>query len=76
MEDTLLTSTHWGVYDVHVEDGRVARILPFDKDPDPSPIGQSLVDGVTAPARIRRPAVRKGYLESGPASRDKRGAEF
>ena len=71
----MLTSTHWGVYDVVVEDGRVARVLPFAHDPDPSPIGQSLVDGVTAPARILRPAVRKGYLENGPASRERRGAE-
>ena len=72
---TMLTSTHWGVYDVVVENGQIARVLPFDRDPDPSPIGQSLVDGVTAPSRIRRPAVRRGYLESGPASRGRRGAE-
>ena len=71
----MLTSTHWGVYDVVVEDGRILRVVPFDRDPDPSPIGQSLVDGVTAPARIRYPAVRKSYLQHGPRSRDKRGAE-
>jgi len=71
----LLTSTHWGVYDVRVENGRIAEILPFDKDPDPSPIGQSLVDGITAPARVLRPAIRRGYLESGPSSRERRGTE-
>src|SRR5687768_5738815 len=71
----MLTSTHWGVYDIVVEDSRVARVLPFAHDPDPSPIGQSLVDGVTAPARVLRPAVRKGYLEKGPASRERRGRD-
>ena len=72
----MLTSTHWGVYDVVVESGDIARIVPFDKDPDPSPIGQSLLGTVTGPVRIPRPAVRKSYLESGPAApREKRGAE-
>ncbi|HUP96220.1 MAG TPA: molybdopterin-dependent oxidoreductase [Burkholderiales bacterium] len=72
----MLTSTHWGVYDVVVERGDIARIVPFDKDPDPSPIGQSLLGTVTGPVRIRRPAVRRSYLESGPdAPREKRGAE-
>ena len=72
----MLTSTHWGVYDVHVDDGRIVGITPFDRDPDPSPIGQSLPAAVTGPTRIRRPAVRKSCLEQGPGSaRDRRGAE-
>src|SRR4051812_17839865 len=72
----MLTSTHWGAYDVTVHDGKIVGITPFSRDPDPSPIGQSLAEGVTAPCRIRRPAVRKSYLEQGPgAARDKRGAE-
>ena len=72
----MLTSTHWGVYDVTVEAGAVTRVTPFDKDPDPSPIGQSLIGTVTGPVRIRRPAVRKSWLEGGPeAARDLRGAE-
>src|SRR3954469_4713032 len=73
---TMLTSTHWGVYDVHVERGEIARITPFAHDPDPSPIGQSLVGTVTGPVRVRRPAIRKSWLERGPgASTEKRGAE-
>jgi biotin/methionine sulfoxide reductase len=72
----MLTSTHWGVYDVTADAGRITRIAPFDKDPDPSPIGQSLVAAVTGPARVRQPAVRKSYLEQGSgAATDKRGAE-
>ena len=72
----MLTSTHWGVYDVTADAGRITRIAPFDKDPDPSPIGQSLADAVTGPTRVREPAVRKSYLENGPgAAAAKRGAE-
>jgi biotin/methionine sulfoxide reductase len=72
----VLTSTHWGVYDVTVERGEVTRVEPFAHDPDPSPIGLSLVGTVTGPVRIRRPAVRKSYLEGGPgAARHLRGAE-
>ena len=72
----MLTSTHWGVYDVTVEGGRITRIAPFDKDPDPSPIGQSLPGAVTGPLRVRHPAVRKSYLERGPGTaNEKRGAE-
>jgi biotin/methionine sulfoxide reductase len=72
----MLTSTHWGVYDVEVEHGEIVRVLPFDKDPDPSPIGQSLQGTVTGPTRIRRPAVRKSYLEGGPGTAtERRGAD-
>jgi len=72
----MLTSTHWGVYDIAVENGEITRVVPFQADPDPSPIGQSLLGTVTGPTRVRRPAVRRSYLEGGPGtSRDKRGAE-
>ena len=71
----MLTSTHWGVYDVTVENGEIAKVTPFDRDPDPSPIGQSL-HAITGPVRVRHPAVRKSYLEGGPGTaRHKRGAE-
>jgi biotin/methionine sulfoxide reductase len=72
----MLTSTHWGVYDVHVERGEIARVDPFVHDPDPSPIGQSLVGAVTGPVRVRRPAIRRSWLEHGPgAATEKRGCE-
>jgi biotin/methionine sulfoxide reductase len=72
----VLTSTHWGVYDVTVENGEITRVSPFGKDPDPSPLGLSLRGTVTGPMRIRRPAVRRSYLEGGAgASRHLRGAE-
>lgn len=71
----MLTSTHWGVYDITTENGTIKRIAPFERDPDPSPIGQSLT-AITGPVRVRHPAVRKSYLEGGAgAARNKRGAE-
>jgi biotin/methionine sulfoxide reductase len=64
------------VYDVDVQNGDVVRVVPFEHDPDPSPIGQSLIGTVTGPMRVRRPAVRKSYLKGGPGtSSHLRGAE-
>ena len=65
-----LTSTHWGTYRVQTENGRVAALTGFEEDTDPSPIGQGLVDTVDDALRIRRPMVRRGWLERGPGSAD------
>jgi biotin/methionine sulfoxide reductase len=76
MNAPLLTSTHWGVYEVEVDAGRVTRLKPFAHDPDPSPIGDSIPAALTSPARILRPAIRKSWLEGGPGTRTQgRGAE-
>jgi biotin/methionine sulfoxide reductase len=72
---TVPTASHWGSYDVDVVDGRIAAVRPAADDPDPSPIGQSFVDGVDHPCRIRTPMVRAGYLDQGPESRAQRGRE-
>ena len=69
------TAAHWGGYEIETRAGRIARVIPFTEDPDPSPIGQSFLDAVDHPTRVRAPMVRKGWLEAGPASRDRRGAE-
>ena len=62
----LLTSTHWGTYEVTARNGRIEAVRPFALDPDPSPIGNSLRDALTHPVRVLRPMVRKGWLENGP----------
>jgi biotin/methionine sulfoxide reductase len=69
------TVTHWGAYGVEVEGGRVVAMRPFEGDPDPSPIGSGMPDALDDSCRIRTPAVRKGWLERGPASREGRGRE-
>ncbi|MEK9558890.1 MAG: molybdopterin-dependent oxidoreductase, partial [Alphaproteobacteria bacterium] len=61
-----MTSTHWGTYEVELKDGRVARLTPFSEDGDPSPIGPPIADLLDHPTRIKRPAIRRGWLENGP----------
>ena len=64
----LLTSSHWGTYEVRVEDGRVVELVDFAKDDDPSPIGHGLVDVLDDDLRITSPMVRKSWLEGGPGT--------
>src|SRR5579871_3941981 len=75
MSTTRYVTTHWGVYKPRVQDGRVVAMDAAEFDPAPSTIGSSMVDGITAPARVRRPAIRKGFLRHGAATRDRRGRD-
>ncbi|MDU3717101.1 MAG: molybdopterin-dependent oxidoreductase [Klebsiella michiganensis] len=70
-----LTVMHWGTWQVQARDGNIETVTPVPWDKNPSRIGQSLPDAVTSKTRIRRPAVRAGYLQNGPASREGRGKE-
>lgn len=70
-----LTVMHWGTWQVQARDGKIDAVTPVPWDKNPSRIGQSLPDAVTSKTRIRRPAVRAGYLQNGPASREGRGKE-
>lgn len=63
MGKTHPTSTHWGAYNIHVDNGRISDVTPSSLDPDPSPIGRSLIESVTHPVRIEQPMVRRGWLE-------------
>lgn len=65
---------HWGAYQIESYAGVIEAVRPFADDPDPSPIGNSLVD--VAKCRVLRPAVRRGWLEHGPhPARANRGRE-
>lgn len=76
MSTPLLTSMHWGVYEVERETGRVTGLRPFAHDPDPSPIGSAVAAAVTGPTRVRRPAVRRSLIEHGPgAAPERRGID-
>ena len=72
-----LTTAHWGVYEVEYDDdGKAVKLHPFSKDPDPSPIGLHMLSDEVARLRVRRPAVRKSWLENGPgANPERRGQE-
>ncbi len=69
------TGTHFGVFEVVKESSKPPRLVPPEFDPDPTPIMQSFGELLTSPLRIHRPAVRKGYLANGPASREQRGSD-
>ena len=72
----MLTSTHWGAYEVSTRDGRVTGLSPFAEDRDPSPIGPPIAELLDHPTRIRHPAVRRGWLDHGPApAKGGRGSE-
>ena len=60
---TVLTSSHWGVYEVEMAAGEAVALHPFKGDPDPSPIGLHMLAPELDRVRVRRPAVRKGWLE-------------
>ena len=69
-------SSHWGAFNTLVKDGRLIGVEPFEKDPFPSQIIQSMPDTLYAETRIKQPMVRASWLRKGPGARtDKRGAE-
>ena len=59
-------SFHWGAYEITSNDGKLVAIDPVADDPNPSPIGQGLIEAIDHEARVRRPMVRKGFLDNGP----------
>ena len=61
-----LTSSHWGAWEVRREAGVATGLTPWRGDPDPNPIGPAMWDAYRSPLRVRRPAVRAGWLEHGP----------
>ena len=70
------TATQWGTYDAEVQNGRLKRLNDYANDPAPSIIGAGLVDAIDDEARIRRPMVRKSFLEKGSNSnKSERGSE-
>ena len=68
-------ATHRGVYDVFVDTDRIVDVQGIGEDPETSDIGQVLLDGVQHDTRIKRPAIRCGWLESPIRWRTRRGAD-
>ncbi|GGJ29714.1 molybdopterin-dependent oxidoreductase [Neoroseomonas lacus] len=56
-------AAHWGTYDAVVRDGRVVGVRPFERDPFPGSLIESVPDIVHAACRVDRPYIRKGWLE-------------
>ncbi|MFP5021723.1 molybdopterin-dependent oxidoreductase [Pseudonocardia phyllosphaerae] len=72
--EALSHSAHWGVFEGRY-DGRRLRIRPHAGDPDPSPVLDNIPSAVGHPARVRAPAVRRGWWERGPGPSDARGRD-
>jgi biotin/methionine sulfoxide reductase len=58
-----LTAMHWGVYEVARDRDGTPSLRPFSRDQDPSPIGLHGFAPQLDRLRIRRPAVRAGWLD-------------
>ncbi len=72
----LLTASHWGAGLLDISNGRLMSVRPHPDDPDPSRINDNLPQGLHGSARVRRPAVRRSYLEQGLHGRSgERGQE-
>ena len=70
-----LTAMHWGVYEAEMRDGEAVALRPFTGDPDPSPIGLHALSPEVDRLRIRRPAIRQGWLRHGAGPTEGRGFE-
>ena len=58
------TATHWGVYEVEVQDGLIAGVYSISEDPVPASAMYTLKDAASHSSRIDQPYVRKGWLET------------
>jgi biotin/methionine sulfoxide reductase len=67
-------SSHWGAFSVLVQ-GREIEIVPHPRDADPSALLGNIPAAVSHPARLARPMVRRGWLERGPGSDQRRGCD-
>ncbi|MEA5455223.1 molybdopterin-dependent oxidoreductase [Sinomonas sp. JGH33] len=67
--------THWGAVEVETDGKALTSLRPWSGDPDPRDIIRNLESAQHHPARVLRPAVRRGWLESGASSRASRGDE-
>jgi len=56
-----------GAFNTLVKDGRLIGVEPFEKDPFPSRIIESMPDTLYAETRIKQPMVRASWLRKGPA---------
>lgn len=61
---TKVTSSHWGAFEVDVEDDRIVATRPFAADPHPSAIPAILPAAVHHKSRVARPSIRRGWLET------------
>ena len=72
----IVHGSHWGAFNAVVEDGRLVRAEPVERDIAPSPILKGIPEAVYHASRVARPSIRKSWLEHGfMAGGQGRGAE-
>jgi biotin/methionine sulfoxide reductase len=69
------TAMHWSIYEVEPCPGLLPRLHGLTTDLDPSPIGLDMLDPSVTGLRVRRPAIRRGWLENGPGPSEARGRD-
>jgi biotin/methionine sulfoxide reductase len=69
------TTSHWGAYRVQAEPHGEIAVTPHPDDPAPSPLLGNVAGALRHATRVRRPAVRRGWLTRGPGPSDRRGHE-
>jgi len=63
-----LTASHWGVGVATIEGGRIVAVDGHPDDPAASPINANIPGSLHGNARVRRPAIRKSWLEGNPGA--------
>lgn len=75
MTTVIPTTSHWGAHGVRVVDDEIVEVVPHATDPDPSPLLAGIIGASRHRTRIQRPAIRRGWLESGPGPSNGRGSD-
>lgn len=71
-----LHGSHWGAFYPLLREGRVVGIEPFERDPNPSAILESIPASLTHRSRIRHPMLRVGWQPGAKGDRSREGAQF
>ena len=59
-----VTTSHWGAFEVLTRGDRIIGTAPFKADPEPTSIPEILPEAVHHSSRIKRPSIRRGWLET------------
>lgn len=63
-----MSGSHWGVFRGQVQGGRLEKLIPWEKDPNPTVMLEGVLDSIYSPTRIKYPMVRRAWLEQGPGA--------
>ncbi len=67
--------SHWGAFLAEVKNGQFIGVRPFPRDPDPSPLIETMPAAVHSTTRIAQPMVREGFIACGHGNGEGRGRE-